>query len=199
MDEKTEELRDIFLDTTGGDTVTERQEEGHGSLASDSDASERVAELVARLRERYEFASDLPDDDLVRLVRLYFDGDTADAAIADDLGISERAVFDARMDLHLVRESDRDAPFDLARLRSLYVDDVPLDERAAELDADEETVAHYSAVVAADARSTRANDRFRDEFAELLAESDLKQGHTEDAREDGLREAAEDIETNVSF
>ncbi|SHH13467.1 conditioned medium-induced protein 4 [Halobaculum gomorrense] len=198
MDEKTEELRDIFLDTTGGDTVTERQEEGHGSLAAESDADERVAELVARMRERYEFASDVPDDDLVRLVRLYFD-DAADADIADELGVSAEAVFDARMDLHLVRESDRDAPFDLTRLRSLSVDDVPLADRAAELDADEETVAHYSAVVAADARSTRANDRFRDEFAELLAESDLKKGHTEDAREDGLREAAEDIETNVSF
>ncbi|QZP36635.1 conditioned medium-induced protein 4 [Halobaculum magnesiiphilum] len=198
MDEKTEELRDIFLDTTGGDTVTERQEEGHGSLASDPDVEGRLAELVGRMRERYEFASDLADEDLVRLVRLYFDG-TDDDAIADALGVPPDAVFTARMDLHLVRESDREAPFDLSRLRSLYVDDVPLDERAAELDAEEETVARYSEVVAADARSTRANDRFRDEFAELLAEQDLKGGHTEDAREDGLREAAEDIETNVSF
>ncbi|GAA0215092.1 conditioned medium-induced protein 4 [Halobaculum roseum] len=198
MDEKTEELRDIFLDTTGGDTVTERQEEGHGSLASDPDVEGRLAELVGRMRERYEFASDLADEDLVRLVRLYFDG-ADDDAIADALSVPPEAVFTARMDLHLVRESDREAPFDLSRLRSLYVDDVPLDERAAELDAEEETVARYSEVVAADARSTRANDRFRDEFAELLAEQDLKGGHTEDAREDGLREAAEDIETNVSF
>ncbi|QZY00654.1 conditioned medium-induced protein 4 [Halobaculum rubrum] len=198
MDEKTEELRDIFLDTTGGDTVTERQEEGHGSLADEGDAAERLSDLVARMRERYEFDSDWSDDDLVRLVRLYFD-DGDDAAIADDLGVSEEAVFDARMDLHLVRESDREAPFDFSRLRSLVVDEVPLAERAAALDADEELVARYSAVAAADARSTRANDRFRDEFADLLAEQDLKGGHTGDAREDGLREAAEDIETNVSF
>jgi len=198
MDEKTEELREIFLDTTGGDTVTERQEEGHGSLAGESDAAERVSDLVARMRERYEFDSGCSDDDLVRVVRLYFE-DLDDAAIADDLGVSEDAVFDARMDLHLVRESDREAPFDLSRLRSLVVDDAPLAERAAALDADEELVAHYSEVAAADVRSTRANDRFRDEFAELLAEQDLRGGHTEDAREDGLREAAEDIETNVSF
>lgn len=198
MDEKTQELRDIFLDTTGGDTVTERQEEGHGSLAAEQASEGRVADLVARMRERYEFTSEGSDDELVRLVRLYFDGND-DAAIADDLGVSEGAVFDARMDLHLVRESDREAPFDFSRLRSLVVDDVPLAERAAALDADEEVVSHYSAAVAADARSTRANDRFRDEFAELLAEQDLKGGHTEDAREDGLREAAEDIETNVSF
>jgi len=198
MDEKTEELRDIFLDTTGGDTVTERQEEGHGSLADEPDAAERVAELVARMRERYEFDSGLPADDLVRVVRLYFE-DAAAAAIADDLAVDEATVFAARMDLHLVRESDREAPFDLPRLRSMHVDGVPAAERAAELDADEETVARYSRVVAADLESTRANDRFRDEFADLLAEQDLRGGHTEDAREDGLREAAEDIETNVSF
>ncbi|MFC7097441.1 conditioned medium-induced protein 4 [Halobaculum marinum] len=198
MDEKTAELRDIFLDTTGGETVTERQEEGRGSLAAESDADGRIAELVARMRERYEFASDLDDAALQRVVRLFFE-DAADAAIAAAVDADEATVFDARMDLHLVRDADREAPFDLAELRSLYVEDVPLAERAAELDADEETVAHYSRVVAADVRSTRANDRFRDEFAELLTESDLKHGLTEDAREDGLREAAEDIETNVSF
>lgn len=198
MDEKTEELRDIFLDATGGDTVTERQEEGHGSLASGSDAAEQVADLVARMRERYEFDSGCSDDELVRVVRLYFEGED-DAAIADDLGTDEEAVFDARMDLHLVRDADREAPFDLARLRSMHVDGVAIDDRVADLDADEATVEHYSRVVSADLESTRANDRFRDEFAELLAEQDLRGGHTEDAREDGLREAAEDIETNVSF
>ncbi|WP_277554390.1 conditioned medium-induced protein 4 [Halobaculum limi] len=198
MDEKTAELRDIFLDTTGGETVTERQEEGRGSLAAESNADERVAELVGRMRERYDFESDLSASDLQRVVSLFFE-EADDDAIADELGIDGDEVFDARMDLHLVRESDRDAPFEFAALRSLHVDDVPIPERAAELDADEETVAHYSRVVAVDARSTRANDRFRDEFAELLTESDLKEGHTADAREDGLREAAEDIETNVSF
>ncbi|MXR41694.1 conditioned medium-induced protein 4 [Halobaculum sp. WSA2] len=198
MDEKTEELREIFLDTTGGDTVTERQEEGHGSLADESDAAERLADLVARMRERFEFDSDRSDEDLVRVVRLYFRG-ADDAAIAADLDVDEGTVFDARMDLHLVRDGDREAPFDLSRLRSMHVDDVPMADRAAELGVDETTVEHYSTVVATNLESTRANDRFRDEFADLLAEQDLKGGHTEDAREDGLREAAEDIETNVSF
>lgn len=198
MDEKTEELREIFLDTTGGDTVTERQEEGHGSLAGESDAAERLADLVARMRERFEFDSGRSDEDLVRVVRLYFRG-ADDAAIAADLDVDEGAVFDARMDLHLVRDGDREAPFDLSRLRSMHVDDVPMADRAAEFGVDEATVEHYSTVVATELESTRANDRFRDEFADLLAEQDLKGGHTEDAREDGLREAAEDIETNVSF
>lgn len=39
MDEKTEELRDIFVDVAGEDTVTERQEDGHGSLLSDEGVS----------------------------------------------------------------------------------------------------------------------------------------------------------------
>ena len=101
--------------------------------------------------------------------------------------------------VYLVREGDREAPFDLSRLRSMHVDDVSVADRAAEIGVDEATVEHYSTVVATDLESTRANDRFRDEFADLLAEQDLKGGHTADAREDGLREAAEDIETNVSF
>lgn len=200
MDEKTAELRDIFVETTGSDTVTESQEESPGSLADeDREGDEaRVRELVAMMRERYEFSSDLSDADLERVVELYHEG-ADDAAIADAVGVDEDAVFDARMDVHLVRESDREAPFDLDDLRSLHVDEVPLDERAERLGSDEATVAHYAEVVEADIESTRANDRFRDEFGELLADADLEGGLTAEAHEDGLREATEDMETDVSF
>lgn len=198
MDEKTEELRDIFVEATGSDTVTENQEESHGSLAGDEDNDERVRELIAMMRDRYEFASDLSDAELERVVERYYDGDD-DAEIADAVGVDEEAVFDARMDVHLVRDADRDAPFDLDDLRSLHVDEVPLAERAERLGSDEETVAHYAEVVEAEMESTRANDRFRDEFAELLADADLEGGLTADANEDGLREATEDMETDVSF
>ncbi|MGM0590818.1 MAG: conditioned medium-induced protein 4 [Halobacteriota archaeon] len=199
MDEKTAELRDIFIDATGSDTVTERQVETRGSLTDDErDVGERLAELVSNMRERYSFSTDLPDDALVTLIRGFYD-DQTDAALANELGVDESTVFDARMDLHLVGEDDRDAPFDLAALRALLRDGASLDACADELDASTEVVAHYRAVVDADSEATRANDRFRDEFAELLTDTDLTAQLARDAREDGLKDATEDIETDVSF
>ncbi|QCJ47003.1 MULTISPECIES: conditioned medium-induced protein 4 [Haloprofundus] len=199
MDEKTAELRDIFIDATGSDTVTESQEEGRGSLTEDEENIERrLDELVTTMRNRYEFANDLETATLVQVVRGFYD-EQSDEELAAELNLDESELFDARMDLHLVSESDRDAPFALDELRTLVVDDVPMSDRAAELDSDESTVRRYSAVVEADQRSTRANDRFRDEFAELLTDSDLSARLVETAREDGLKEATEDIETNVSF
>lgn len=200
MDEKTEELRDIFVDTTGSDTVTERQAESPGSLADRDEASveERLAEVVAAMRDRDAFATDLDDEALRRVVRGHF-ADESDAEIADAVGATAADVFEARMDLHLVSDADRDAPVDLDALRRLDAAEVPLDERADRLDADLDTVRRYSAVVAADRAATRANERFRDAFRELLTDDDLSASHARDAREDGLREATEDIETDVSL
>ncbi|MFB6194130.1 MAG: conditioned medium-induced protein 4 [Halobaculum sp.] len=198
MDEKTEELRDIFIDATGSDTVTEAQEESPGSLADESDASDRVRELIRDLRDTHEFETDLDLDAYETVARHYFE-EADDAEIAAAAGIDPETAFAARLDLHLVRESDRDAPFALDRLRSLLVDDVPLADCAERLGVDEATVAEYAAVVETDLASTRANDRFRDGFAELLSDADLEERLASDAREDGLEEATEDMETNVSF
>jgi len=201
MDEQTEELRDLFVETTGAEEVTEDQAEDRGDLADTvaaEDAEARIRELVGRMRERYAFESGLDDDALVRIVTRFF-ADESDGEIADALGTDEPTVFDARMDLHLVRERDREAPLPMDELRELLVEDVPLDERAERLDADRETVEHYSQVIAADRRSTRANGRFVDEFAELLTDADLRESHAADARESGLEEAAEDIETNTQL
>jgi DNA-binding Lrp family transcriptional regulator len=108
------------------------------------------------------------------------------------------AVFRARMDLHLVRDDDRDAPFDLDDLRALVAEGADREACAAALDADEGTVARYRRVVASEAAATRANERFRDAFADLLADVPSTR-LADDARKDGLREATEDIETDVSF
>ncbi|SDL98081.1 hypothetical protein SAMN04487949_0385 [Halogranum gelatinilyticum] len=199
MDEKTAELRDIFIDATGSDTVTESQEETRGSLTEDgTGAGERLAEIIGTMRDKYSFVSELDDDDLQEVVERFYDGET-DADIADALGTDEETVFNARMDLHLVRADDREAPFPLDDLRALLVEEAPLDERAEVLGADESVVTHYTEVVEADLESTRANDRFRDEFEELLTDSALTNRMARDAREDGLHDATEDIETDVSF
>jgi len=202
MDEKTEELRDIFIDTTGADTVTESQEEGPGSITkSDEDGTaDRLAELIDAMRAQYEFTTSLDDADYERVVRGFFDGES-DETLAADFDTDADTVFAARMDLHLVDEADRDAPFDLDELKRLSVDDVAVAGRPAHLDADvdADTVRHYSTVVDADVESTRANHRFRDEFEQLLTDADLETSHASEVHDDGLEEAAEDIETNVSF
>ena len=219
MDEKTAELRDIFVETTGSDTVTERQAESPGSLTDRDEAAvrERVGELIAAMRERYDFSTDLDDATYARIARARFELDD-DAAIAtvlaagDDAGgegddpepvaVDADAVRDARFDLHLVREADRevdDAPFEYADVKSLTAEGRSIVDCAEALDADPDAVAKYARVARVDLTSTRANDRFRDEFRDLLTDAEIEGNHAETARDDGLKEATEDIETDVSL
>ncbi|WP_152039642.1 conditioned medium-induced protein 4 [Salinigranum salinum] len=198
MDEKTEALRDIFIDATGSDTVTERQEETPGSLAGGDDTvpDARLAGLVATMRERFEFRSGLSDETLVGVLRGFFDGGT-DADLAASLGLSEREAFDARMDLHLVTDADR-TPVDDA-VRRLVVDGADLDDCLEAVDADPGTVRRAYRVVESEMAARRASHRFRDEFADLLSDEDIATRLASDARRDGLEDATEDLETDVSL
>jgi hypothetical protein len=198
MDEKTEALRDLFVDATGADTVTERQQETRGSLVGESAEAtdERLAELVATMRERFDFRSGLDDVALVTLLRRFFD-DATDADIAAELGVDPDTVFDARMDLHLVTEADH-TPVDDA-VRQLFVDGADVDACLDAVDAAPETVRRAFRVVESESAAARASHRFRDEFAELLSDEDLSTRLASDARRDGLRDATEDLETDVSL
>ncbi|MFD1569899.1 hypothetical protein [Halorubrum laminariae] len=226
MDEKTADLRDIFVETTGSDTVTERQAESRGTL-TDRDAAavdERVRELVAALRDRYGFSTDLEDATYARIARARFE-ESDDEAIAARLGgdetdeaggsetdetdetnessdITPETVRDARLDLHLVRERDREVDgdaFDYEDLKRLTAEGRSIPECADALDADPDAVARYARVARVDLTSTRANDRFRDEFRDLLTDAEIEGSHAAAARKDGLEEATEDIETDVSL
>jgi len=198
MDEKTEELRDIFMDVSEEETVTETQAETPGSLVGggdDEDVDEQLRDLVGRLRANQSFDTGLAVDQYVALVRAFY-ADASDEEIGADLGVATETVFAARLDLHLLRETDTDASFDLATLRRRgEADDETL---AAELDVDAETVERYRRVVAAEDATRRANHRYQQAFDELLTDADLEGRFTE-GQEDGLEEAAEDIETDVSF
>ena len=238
MDEKTADLRDIFVETTGSDTVTERQGESRGTL-TDRDAAaadERVRELVATMRDRYGFSTDLDDATYARIARASFE-ESDDEAIADRLGgdetrdaeetgdadteetrdadteetgdaddgdgrVDPETVRDARLDLHLVRERDREVDADAFAyedVKRLTAAGRSIVECADALDADPDAVARYARVARVDVTSTRANDRFRDELRDLLTDAEIEGSHAADAREDGLEEATEDIETDVSL
>ncbi len=217
MDEKTAELRDLFLETTGAETVTEGQEESPGSLtARDESAVEsRLAELIETMCDRYDFRTDLDVGAYARVARGHFTEDESDAEMAADLDVGAETVRTARFDLHLVAGADREAPFEYDRLKRLVTEgdevDVlagpsengtdadPVAAFATELGVDAETVRRYLPVACADLASTRANHRFRDEFRDLLTDAEIEGAYAADARDDGLREATEDIETDVSL
>lgn len=197
MDEKTEELRDIFVDITDEDTVTERQAESRGSLTGET-STEELAAIVAEMREVCGFDTSLEDETLATVVERFYAGD-ADADIAEALDVDRRTVFRARLDLHLIREDDTDAPFDFERFREFVAADRTTSDIAEALDVSESTVRRYRRVVDAQDEHRRVSGRFRSEFEDLIAAADLSQQLTTDVQEDGLDEATDGMETDVQF
>ncbi|MDS0260141.1 conditioned medium-induced protein 4 [Haloarcula sp. S1CR25-12] len=197
MDEKTEQLREIFIDVSGEESVTESQAEGPGSLTDTDEerVDERLRAVVSRMRERYEFRTALSDAALVTLVRGFYAG-RGDDELAAELGVDESAIVEARLDLHLLRESDDDADFDAAAFRRRVVGEDPADEElAAAFDVDAGTAARYRRVVAAEAEARQVSYRFTSEFEDALAEAGLSTRMTAAVRETGLDEATEDIDS----
>lgn len=198
MDEKTEELRDIFLQVAEDATITESQAEQRGSLNEREDVDDRLLEVVGEMRDRYGFQTDATDETLVELVKRFYDGES-DTEIGRALDMSRRSVFRARLELHLVRDRDRDAPFDLRGVARQRNDGTTFADIAEAHDVAESTVRRYLRVFEADRRSRQANQRFRDSFDTILADADLSTRMTREILEDGLDDAREGLETNVSF
>ena len=196
MNEKTEELRDIFTDVTNGeDTITESQEDNRGSLERDERSDEeRLRSVVQQMRERYAFETPLSDDELITVARGFYD-DRTDADLAAELAVDEDVIFDARLSLHLIDEDDADE-IDLAVIRDREEDDAAL---AAEYDVSESQIRRHRRVAKAETQSRTANDRYRDEFDSILADADITERMTTDVREDGLEDATEGMETDVDF
>ena len=197
MTENTDELRDIFRRVTDEDTVTETQEELRGSLTDEGTSRERLVEIIGRMRADHEFETELSDAELATVVRRFYDDD-GDDDIAEALGVSPREAFRARMDLHLVREADTD-PFDLADLRDHLADGESTVEIADRLDVNRSTVERYRRVVEAEKEARRVSERFRSAFADAVPSAEAGAQFTEEMTEDGLDEATEGIETDVSF
>lgn len=198
MDDKTEALRELFLDVAESESITEHQRDPRGSLGEPRETDDRLADVIAEMRDTYGFESDLDDGALIELVKAFYEGES-DAAIARRLGIGRKALFRARLELHLVRERDREAPFDLERVVRARDDGTSMADLAEEVDASPSTVRRYLRVFEADRRSRLANQRFRSAFDTILADADLSTRLTSEVHETGLEEATEGLETNVSF
>jgi len=201
MDEKTEELRDLFLDVTDEEAVTERQADPRGSIAVDEgEIEDRLRSTIGTMAERYEMETTLSRDELVGVVRLFYRGDD-DEAIADDLGedVSAEEVRRARIELHLVTDEDRDGPIDVDDLREFLDTGRSIEEIAEEFDASETTVERSRRVAEIEEERRLVGDRFREEFEHALGDRALAERLTERVTEDGLEDATEGIETDVSF
>lgn len=198
MDEKTEELRELFIDVTDAETVTETQEDARGSLVTDGESTERLVDIISRMRDRYEFGTSLSDEELAAVIEGFYTDDS-DGTIADRLDVSRRTVVRARLDLHLVRDSDGDAPFDFDELRQSLADGDTTGDIADRLGVSESTVRRYRRVVEARREASRVSDRFRSEFEDVLVDAGLDEQLTTDIADDGLEEATDGMETNVSF
>ena len=202
MDEKTEELRDLFEEVTGEDTVTETQEETPGSLAGEDegDVIERLAAVVARMREAYEFETELSDTEHARVARGYYQGED-DTDIAGALDVDRREVVRARLDIHLVRDRDRDAPFDLTDLRELLDEDRAASDIADELDVSPATVRRYRRVVRAEREIRSVSARYQADFEDVLTDAGISHDMTRDMKKDGLEDATEgaEAESNMSL
>jgi len=200
MDEKTEELRDIFLDVADEETVTESQEATRGTLVGDSeDVEERLCGVISSMREEFTFRTDLSAGDLETVVRQFYEG-ASDAGIAESLGVDERTVFWARLDLHLLSEDELAATVDDPdAVRTRYAEGATPAAVADACDVDESTAERALAVVDTQDSARRVSYRYRTAFEEILTDADMTVQFTADALEDGLEEATEGAETDVEF
>ena len=198
MDEKTEALRELFVEVTDADTVTETQEESRGSLAGDRSTSERLESIIERMQTEFDFRTSLDTPALVSIVDGFYQGES-DSAMADSLDVSRRTVYRARLELHLIRDRDLDAPFDLDTLRDLLDAGTSTDDIATSLEVSESTVRRYRRALQAQEASRRVSDRYRSEFQDVLIDVELGTSLTDSVTDDGLADATDGMESNVSF
>lgn len=200
MEEKTEELRDIFMDVTDEETVTESQAETHGSLSADADVEEQLRSVVEEMRDSLDFGTSLSVDELMTVVKGYYE-DKSDTEIARELGDDSlsKTVARARRELHLIRDSDMDPPFDFEAFRKAVNSDLSTSDLAEEFDVSSSTIRRYRRVVEAQREMRRVNNHYVDEFERLLEDKDLQARHAKGATEDGLEDATEGQETDVSL
>ena len=88
---------------------------------------------------------------------------------------------------------------ELATVVERFYDDTTDTAVADELDVSESTVRRYRRVIEAQNEARRVSDRFRSEFEDALLEAGMGEEFTDEMADDGLEEATEGTETNVSF
>lgn len=200
MDEKTEELRDIFMEVADSETLTEPQENARGCLTDTEADEDKIRTIIEQMQDQYTFEASLDVQTLVAIIRSYYQGYT-DQEIAERLeGVQDvDEVRTARYDLHLISDEDRDAPFDITHLRDLLDSGQSTDEIADSLETSPALVEEYAHLVQIEEERRLVGDKFRAEFDRLVGENGVTDQLTEAIQETGLDEATEGLETDTGF
>jgi hypothetical protein len=216
MDERTEELRDLFESVTGTGTVTERQDESRGSLATDTDPKAAIEATIEDLRSSLSVETPFSTPALVTIVEGFYAGQTdaelaaaveaeRDAGTADsadpgpDDSVEEATVARARLDLHLVREADRPDEDAISTLREVEAGAESVRSAAATLDRPESTIERWLAVRETQAERRRVADRYRQAFESALSDRDIADRLTGSLEATGLDESLADQEVDVDL
>lgn len=198
MDDKTEELRDIFIDVADDPTVTEEQEETPGTLAGDRAVTDRLTTLIEERRDHAPMRTSFDTETLIRLAREFYEG-ASDEAIASDLDVDTDDIREARLDLHLVTEEDRTGPLPFDSVRHALAKGKSLVEMAENEDLPPKELEPQWEVAEVESRMRRLNYRFRDEFDDLLGDGDLAEHLTDEITDDGLEDATDGLEVDTAF
>ena len=187
--EKTDRLREIFLDVAGDHIVTEDQQETPGTLASNSAPNDSLRAIIQEMKQKYGFRTSLETDELITLVRLFYE-DYSDTAIAREVGNASRdkTVTRARIHLQLFRETDFDAPVDLDELRELLDAETSTAKIAEALDTSKSTIGRYRRILDAEQAAEAVGHRYQQRFEAAL--SDPETDHSiREAVKSGLDDA----------
>ena len=181
---KVEQLTDIFHDITGESSTTERQHEDRWASVSadnsDVDADNTIQSIIREMTDKYEIQTSLDEVELVTLVQQYHAG-KSDTEIARALGSSSRdkTVARARISLHLFRDTDFDAPFELSQLRELLDQDAPTAEIADTLSMSKSTIRAYVRVLTAETEAERASHEYQSRFEQILTDTETDSDDTD--------------------
>lgn len=200
MDEKTKQLRDLFMEVAGDSTITESQVDERGTLAEATEVDDKLRAVIGVMIDSYDIRTSLSQEELVTVVKGFYAGES-DAKIAAGFSdsVSPRTVTRARINLHLVTDDDKQPSFDYEAFRQDLNTGMSVEELAEAYEVAPSTIKWYKTIVEIENERRIVGDRYRDEFARILDDKDLSDQLTREIRDSGLREAAEDIETNVSF
>jgi hypothetical protein len=200
--EKVEQLTEIFHDVAGGSTTTDHQREDRWASTSTatphSDADDTIQSIIREMTDEYDIRTSLEEDEIVTVVRRYHAGE-GDTEIARTLGTPNRdkTIARARVSLHLFRDTDFDAPFDLGQLCDLLDHGASTTEMADTLSTSESTVRAYARVVTAENEAERADHEYQRRFEHALSDTERGSDDTDlftetlsaSARASGLEDA----------
>ena len=191
-----EELTAIYMDVSKGDTTTtERQEDQRGRWTSNTNTDQQIRSTIEEMHERYDLNTQLSTDQLMTLVKAFFESE-GDTEIARRLGDSslDKTVTRARLGLHLFRERDTTADFDLEALSECFEAGNSGAECARQLNIAASTANQYRRILSAQQEAKRVENTYYERFQRLCSAGGMAEDEDPDAEfesdfDDGLADA----------